>query len=108
MGEGGAQHGLSGCWRVNCAVLLLYAQALGFDRYGLGWGQQPVKVNVDLSVTPEITLQLAGIFTFVFSLFLFLSQDERVNTGGLIERKGKRSKTACITIFLAGAMMQSP
>ena len=74
--EGRAQEGLSGCWRVKCAVVLLYAQALGFDRYSLGWGQQPVKVNVDLSVTPEITLQLAGIFTFVF-LFAFVSLPEQ-------------------------------
>ena len=64
--------------------MLPYAQALGFDRYSLVMGQQPVEVNADLSVTPEITLQLAGIFTFIF-LFAFVSlpgqkgEDRRVD-----------------------------
>ena len=30
-----------------------------------------------------------------------------MNTGVLIEQKGKRSKPACITDFVAGAMMQN-
>lgn len=30
-----------------------------------------------------------------------------MNTGVLIEQKGKRSKPACITNFVAGAMMQN-
>lgn len=72
LGEGRAQDGLSGCWRGKCAEVLLYAQALD-SRYSLGWGQQSEKVSVDLSVTPEITFQVAGIFMLIF---LFLSLPE--------------------------------
>lgn len=45
-------------------------------RYSLGLGQQPPKVSVDLSLTPEITLQLVGIFMFIL-LFAFVSLPEQ-------------------------------
>lgn len=67
-----------------------------------------MKVNGDLSMSLEITLPLARIFMSILSLLLLLSQDERVNAGGLVEQKGKRPKPACITVFPAGAVMQSP
>lgn len=105
MGRWEAQQGLSGCWRCNHAVPLLYTR-LGWVQPGLGAGAP--KVSADLSATPEITLQLAGIFTLLFSFLLFLSQGERVKTRGLREQKSTRTKPPRITILLAGAMMLSP
>ena len=75
LGEGRVQESLPGCWRVVCAVVLLCAQDLCSDRHSLGWGQRPGEVSAELSVTPEITLQLAGIFMFIF-LFAFVSLPE--------------------------------